>query len=303
MKRGQVIRDVALFPMEWLYITQGMNGGLSHRNTKAIDIVGKDRTHEWAYAPFDCTLVWKDVKSGNGLCWQSDRPVLWANGTTDFVHFTMWHMDDISAYRVGQKFKQGEKIYKEGTAGFVTGVHIDLKVAKGKYPGGYPLLKNSFNAWYLRNEVAPFDVFFINDTFIQVDKDGKKLDGGYKWELYVPAIEFDRNGTAKIKIKASVLNYRKTPNGERVGLLPSNVELVYLGKTNMINGYEWAEIVYENEIVYCALNDEWNEVVLPVKEVVKVVEKEVVKEVIKEVVKPLDETIEKNGMKVRVVIT
>ena len=35
----------------------------------------------------------------------------------------------------------------------------------------------------------------------------------------------------------------------------------------------------------------------------KIVEKEVVKEVIKEVVKPLDETIEKNGMKVRVVIT
>jgi len=288
MKRGQVIKDVALFPMEVLAISQGMYGNFSHKGSMAIDIIGSGGGIESAYAPFDCTLVWKDSLSGNGLCFQSDRAVLWANGTTDFVTFVMWHMNNISAYRVGQKFKQGEKIYEEGTAGRATGNHIHFNVAKGKYGGGYPLVRNSSNVWVIKNQVEPMSVFFVNDTILRTPM--------YQWEIYVPKVEFNRDGTAKIKIKASVLNYRKTPNGERVGLLPPNIELSYLGKTNEIGGHEWAEIVYENEIVYCALNQEWNEVVLPVKEVEKIV----IKEVVKEVTKPINEVFEKNGVRVSV---
>jgi hypothetical protein len=290
MKAGQVIRDVALFPMEWMQITQGMNTTFSHKGTKAIDIVGKDRTKEDAYAPIDCTLVWKDTKSGNGLCWQSDREVLWANGTIDFITFTMWHMNDISDYRVGQKFKQGEKIYEEGIAGNVTGMHIDLKVGKGKYQGGYPLLQNEFKRWYIKNEVAPFDVFFINDTFIQVDKDGKKLDGGYEWKVYTPTTQVNRDGLPYLKVKVGALNYRSSPNGERLGTLTQNAEYSYLGKTNLVNGFEWAEIVFENQIVYCAIRDDWNEIIVPIEEVIKIVEVE----------KQIDEVMEQNGIRVSV---
>ena len=143
MKRGQTIKDVALFPMEVLAISQGMFNNFSHKGSMAIDIIGSGGGIEDAFAPFDCTLRWKDVKSGHGLLFQSDREVLCADGTYSHVHFVMWHMNDISAYRVGQKFKQGEKIYEEGMAGRATGNHIHFNVAKGVYQGGYPLIRNS----------------------------------------------------------------------------------------------------------------------------------------------------------------
>lgn len=291
MKRGQQIGDIALYPMEVLAISQGMFGNFSHKGSMAIDIIGSGSGIEDAYAPFDLTLVWKDSLSGNGLCFQSDREVLCADGSKSFVTFVMWHMNDIRAYRVGQQFKQGQKIYEEGRAGFATGNHIHLNVAKGKYTGGYPLVKNSSGVWVIKNQVEPFKIFFVNDTVI-------RNAFGYTWETYVePKSEIDRNGLPTITIIASTLQYRDKPNGDRLGILPQNSKLSYLGKSNKINGYEWAEIVYDNQIVYCALNQEWNTINNAVKEIVKTVE------VVKEVVKPLDETIEKNGMKVRVVIT
>lgn len=282
MKRGQVIKDVALFPMEVLAISQGMFNNFSHKDSMAIDIIGSDGGIEDAFAPFDCTLVWRDSLSGNGLCFQSDREVLWANGSSDFVTFVMWHMNDISAYRVGQKFKQGEKIYEEGRAGNATGNHIHFNVAKGKYGGGYPLVRNSSKVWVIKNQVPPMDVFFVNDTVMRIPM--------YEWQVYTPITIIDRTDLPKLKVLAKSLNYRKSPNGERLGTLPQGLELSYLGKTNMINGYEWAEIVYDSEIVYCAINEAWNEIIVPIKEVEKIVE----------VVKPINEVMEQNGLRVSV---
>jgi hypothetical protein len=282
MKAGQVIRDVALFPMEVLAISQGMFSNFSHKGSMAIDIIGSGGGIENAYAPFDCTLVWKDSLRGNGLCWQSDREVLWANGSTDFVTFVMWHMNDISDYRVGQKFKQGEKIYEEGTAGFATGNHIHWNVAKGKYQGGYPLVKNKDNVWCIKNQVPPMDVFFVNDTIMRIPM--------YEWKVYTPTTQVNRDGLPYLKVKVGALNYRSSPNGERLGTLTQNAEYSYLGKTNLINGFEWAEIVFENQIVYCAIRDDWNEIIVPIEEVIKIVEVE----------KQIDEVMEQNGIRVSV---
>jgi hypothetical protein len=284
MKKGQVIKDVALYPMEVLALSQGMYGSFSHKGSMAIDIIGSGGGIEEAYAPFDLSIVWKDSLSGNGLCFQSDRAVLWANGEYEYVHFVMWHMNDIKAYSVGQKFKQGEKIYEEGTAGFATGNHIHLNVAKGKYGGGYPLVKNASNVWVIKNQVAPMDVFYINDTVV-------RNAFGYEWKTYVaPKNVIDRKGLPTLTVLANSLNYRKSPNGERLGQLPMGAILPYLGKSGVVNGFEWAEVLHEDELVYCAIEPTWNEITVPEKEVIV------------EVTKPVDETFEKEGMKVRVVI-
>lgn len=193
MKRGQVIQDVALFPMETMTITQGMFGNFSHKGSMSIDLGGKDAGIDPAFAPFDLTLVWKDSLSGNGLCFQSDRPVICADGTINHVTFVMWHMNDISAYRVGQKFKQGEKIYEEGMAGRATGNHIHFNIAKGKYEGGYPLFKNSDGVWCIKNQVPPMDILFVNDTVM-------RNDGGYNWRtFYVPSAPCDCASQADVK--------------------------------------------------------------------------------------------------------
>ena len=44
--------EYAMFPMEYMNITQGVNGSFSHSGTNAIDIAGKDSGIDTAYAPF-----------------------------------------------------------------------------------------------------------------------------------------------------------------------------------------------------------------------------------------------------------
>ena len=166
--------------------------------------------------------------------------------------------------KVGAIVEKGAVLGQMGTTGHSTGVHLHFEIIEGtKKVNPLP---------YLLGEKQVHD--------------------------FVDAI-VTRDNVPTLTVNIATLRFRKTPNGELLGTFPQGAKPLYLGKTPLINGYEWAEIVYKNQIVYCALNQEWNEVVLPVKEVEKIV----VKEVVKEVVKPLDETIEKNGMKVRVVIS
>ena len=70
MKAGQKLAfdslQVALFPLENMRITQGVDGVLSHRKTKALDLstVG---VFDTAYAPFDCEVVYKSKVFNAGV--------------------------------------------------------------------------------------------------------------------------------------------------------------------------------------------------------------------------------------------
>ena len=122
---------------------------------------------------------------------------------------------------------------------------------------------------------------------------------------YTGVIKVNRDNLPVLKIHVATLNFRDKPDGVRLGTMPQNIEVPYLGKTAMIAGYEWAEVLHAGKIVYCALNSSWNTIEHQtiVKEVIKEVIKEV--QVIKEVpvVKPLDETIIKDGVKVRIIVS
>jgi LysM repeat protein len=170
-------KQLAVYPFETMNITQGMYGNFSHQGRMAIDDAGKDAGICNVYAPFDATVKWVDTgASRSGVLITSDEPVLCSDGTTRVINFYAFHDNDITDLFVGKKLKQGEVFYQEGTAGFATGNHVHYQTSDKPYTSGYPLFKNEFGGWTLKDECSPVDVFWGNDTAIRNDR-------GYVWKI------------------------------------------------------------------------------------------------------------------------
>lgn len=87
------------------------------------------------------------------------------------------------------------------------------------------------------------------------------LQGKMKIEGYQEII-MTRPELPMLNVFVPNLNYRDKPNGAKLGALPIG-DYAYTGKSQNIGGYEWAEIFYNDVLVYCALNPAWNKVVMP----------------------------------------
>lgn len=164
--------------------------------------------------------------------------------------------------KVGSIVEKGQVLGYMGTTGYSTGVHLHFEV-----------LENG-----VRVDPAPY------------------LLGTKNFVDYNEFVPINREGFPTLKINSPILVYRKSPNGERLGMLPQNENLPLFGKSGVVNGYEWAEILFENKIVYCALNENWN----TINHRVKVITNTVEVEKIVEVTKHIDETLEQNGVRVSV---
>ena len=167
-----------LFPLSYMYITQGEDGSYSHQGTYAIDFQGYDengRVYECPYyAPFDCHCVAIWGSTSPMIVWQSDNPVWCVDGTTDYMCIGFCHDDDIPNFRVGDTRSQGDIIGHTGTYGNVTGDHCHMEVSKGLYAGYY---QNSQGVWQLRQEYHIYNACGINNTNIVVDL-------GYPWSEF-----------------------------------------------------------------------------------------------------------------------
>lgn len=170
--------EYAMFPMTTMTITQGVGGSYSHAGTLAIDIAGKDGGIESAYAPFTGTIT-KIYKSYH-VWLQSSNPVIWADGTIDYMTVMLVHDNDTSDLYVGKKINQGERFFEEGTAGNATGNHIHLEVAKGKMSGS-GWYENSYGTWTITNAVHPASALFISPTTVV------KKGYGYNWKTVDPS--------------------------------------------------------------------------------------------------------------------
>ena len=175
---------------------------------------------------------------------------------TYYVHLA--HGSIPAKIKLGSVVEKGETLGYMGTTGYSTGVHLHFEVREGN----------------TAVDPAPY------------------LTGAKNFQDYSDVIPVNRDNLPKLKIMAQTLNFRDKPDGVRLGTLPSNISLPYLGKTAVIAGYEWAEVVHEGKVVYCALNSAWN----------TIEHQTIVKEVIKtvEVVKPINETFERNGLTVTI---
>jgi hypothetical protein len=157
-------KEVLLFPLPYLYMSQNEGGDYSHGGTLAIDFLGwgaNGRIYKAPYyAPCSCTCI-ASTESANRI-WQSDNPVLYADGTTDYVTWVQAH--DNNPLPVGTHLNQGDLLGHTGTAGQVTGDHVHFNFAKGRYANWEQVPPH--NNWQLKNSIHIYDACFVNDTVI-----------------------------------------------------------------------------------------------------------------------------------------
>lgn len=191
MKLNQKIKasdgyEVMLFPLSYMYITQGENGSYSHNGILAMDFAGYDNSGVIPdcpmYAPCSCKCVSTIDVDNKGRIFESLNKVHTPNGL-EYVTFMCFH-DENPIANVGDVFNQGELFAHTGTAGNVTGDHTHFNTAIGKYAGWE-------NNGQLINSSHIYDTCYINDTIIieGLSYNWKSFTGlikknKFKWVLY-----------------------------------------------------------------------------------------------------------------------
>ncbi|MBE6139277.1 MAG: M23 family metallopeptidase [Firmicutes bacterium] len=220
--------EKAIFGMETLNVTQGMNNSFSHKGTLAIDIAGKDGGIESIKAPF--TGVIKRIYKGYVVWLESLNKVKYADGTEDYMTVVLMHDNDTTDLKVGQTIKQGQIFYQEGTTGYATGNHIHLACGKGKYTGN-GWYENSYGNWCINNQYDITKALFILESC------KIKNTGGYNW-VKTSSYTYEKPATNISKLKYNkgdsiVLNgylYRDSAGNGR-GAKKTN----YKGKITIVN--------------------------------------------------------------------
>lgn len=135
----------AIFPMEYLNISQSESGEYSHTQVKyndkgqlsryryANDLLGeKGGNQEDFFAPFTCEIVNANYSLGtNSILVKSKYKVHYANGELGYMYFTIGHDENIGNIKSGDVIKQGEVFYQEGkkdSTGKTTGRHIHIEI-------------------------------------------------------------------------------------------------------------------------------------------------------------------------------
>jgi hypothetical protein len=149
---------------------------------------------------------------GTNTIWlESTSKVYFADGTSDYFTMLVTHPndDDLKKIKVGQVFKRGEKICREGING-ATANHLHISGGKGKYVGnGWSC--NSYGKYVLttaNGAYKPEKLFYVDLKFTSVITKGgiafKTLPDNAYTEEYTPG---------KYKVTdAKVLRIRPEPN-------------------------------------------------------------------------------------------
>lgn len=203
-----------IYPCKVMNITQNYSQSFSHAphingtpKDYPIDEACMDGGRDYMYCPCDemrVEYIYGVGKSGTNTIWlTSTSPVIMPIGT-DYVTILVTHPndDDLSKLKVGQKFKRGDKMFREGTDGNATGNHFHIAAATGKY-NGIGWVRNSVKAWVMSatgRNLKPEEAFFLDRSFTTL----VKKDGGIKFKDKPIARSIDRH----YKALADVLNIR-----------------------------------------------------------------------------------------------
>ena len=188
MIAGQTLRardgyEVALFPLPYLYISQGelMPSNYSHYNTYNMDFLGWDangRVYQAPlYAPFTMKVValW-DYNGSHTVSFESVDKVHFADGSLDYMTIEFTHAQNPPYHTIGDVVSQGQLCYYTGTFGQATGDHVHMCCGKGYYDG---YTQRTGGHYDLTNRYHIYDSLYINDTVIQYDSHD------YPWKTYI----------------------------------------------------------------------------------------------------------------------
>ena len=198
-------KEVMLFPLPYMYISQGELESFSHAGILAIDFMGWDangRVYEAPmYAPCSCECVAIIDVYNNGRVFQSLDTVHTPNGL-QYVTFMCFH-DNNPIASVGDRFTQGDIFAHTGTAGGVTGDHTHFNTADGTYAGWENVPPD--NHGELINSSHIYDTCYVNDTVLVYDYNynWQEYQGGitpsevkkthFPWVLYANKLRKQRN--------------------------------------------------------------------------------------------------------------
>lgn len=162
-------KEVALFPMPYLYMTQDEDGNYSHAGTYNLDFVGYNGSSVIMHAPVYAPVTMKVTSyspgtfGGNAVIFESIAPVHLPNGQIDYLTVMFMH-DNMPPYTIiGQIVQQGDLCYNTGTYGQVTGDHVHSCLGQGQ--GGHFVQRPSGN-YDLSNRIHYWDGVYVNDTGI-----------------------------------------------------------------------------------------------------------------------------------------
>ena len=176
--------EVALFPLEYLYISQGElmpNDNWSHYNTYNMDFWGYNSNGRVytcpLYAPFTMKVVARwDYNGSHTVTWESVNKVHFADGVTlDYMTIEFTHADNPPYHFIGDRVSQGELCYYTGTFGHATGDHVHICCGKGHYDG---YTQRTGGHYDLTNRYHIYDSLYVNDTVIEHD------EHDYPWKTY-----------------------------------------------------------------------------------------------------------------------
>lgn len=197
-------KEVMLFPLEIMWMTQGEHNGYcmdfqGAQYNSNNQIVRRYRCP--LYAPCSCTCVARS-SSGDWQIFTSDD-LVHVPGIPFPTRITFQIGHDDTPQSVGDHFTQGDLIGHTGTNGRVTGDHLHYNIATGTYQGwSNHQLKNSMHIYY---------GCYVDDTVLYRDK-------GYTFYEYgqTPPVPPTPSGGAIIKNKFPwVLYARKLRNKYR----------------------------------------------------------------------------------------
>ena len=193
--------EVALFPMEYLYMSQDEGGDYSHVGTYNIDLLGWGANGRILNAPIyaPCTMKLVDYRNtyawGNQATFESVNKVHLANGQLDYLTITFAHAQNPPITTIGQVVQMGQLCYYTGDYGNVTGDHSHTCCGQGQYEGF--TLRDSGH-YDLTNRIHYWEGVYVNDTFIirgfnhnWIEYNGgttppvsSDLKSHFKWVLY-----------------------------------------------------------------------------------------------------------------------
>ena len=155
--------EVCLFPLEYMYISQGEGGSYSHQGRWAIDFVGYDANGRVLNCPYYAPCSSRVVQHASYYnVWQSLNQVITPTGKK-YVTFVVMHDDNPPP--LGTTANQGDLIghtgIKTSPGGTpVTGDHVHISGANGTFQGWINGGRD------LKNREHLYNLFYVNDTVL-----------------------------------------------------------------------------------------------------------------------------------------